>query len=91
MSAHEISDTSETEKPSVLMRVIYALPIIGMFARQIGKNVDNFFWILPILLLCITLAALYWGAVAITMVGLFLVPCMFTFFIMITWPFGSKE
>ena len=28
------------EKPSILMRVIYALPIIGLIARDIAKDPD---------------------------------------------------
>ncbi|MGA0541581.1 hypothetical protein [Neotabrizicola sp. VNH66] len=72
--------------PSRFDRILFSLPIIGIFARDIARDVNNVFWFLPILILGLVLAVQAWGLAALTIFALCLVPMMFLFFVAITWP-----
>tara|TARA_R110002124_G_scaffold58457_1_gene162775 strand:- start:144 stop:383 length:240 start_codon:yes stop_codon:yes gene_type:complete len=72
------------EKPSILMRVIYALPIIGLIARDIAKDPDAIFYALVIFVTIVVLAVKFWGLVALTMTALLLVPVIFILLILIS-------
>lgn len=68
-------------------RILFALPVVGLFARAIDRDVNAFFWLLPIIVLGIVLAVQTWGFAALTMVALACVPLMFAFFVAVCWPF----
>ncbi|MFT4150451.1 MAG: hypothetical protein QM656_09655 [Paracoccaceae bacterium] len=72
--------------PSRMMRLFHAIPLIGWIARDIGRDVNNVFYALPILVLCLVLAVKVWGLAALTLAALAMVPVMFAFFIAISWP-----
>lgn len=77
-----ISPTARPARRSLLSR----LPLIGRIAREIDRDVNNFFWLLPVVILGLVIGVKLWGMVALTMLGLALVPVMFAFFIAISWP-----
>ena len=62
------------------------LPLIGPISRAVGRDIDLIFYLLVIALTVLVLAVKTWGLVALTMTALALVPCMFAFFIAVTWP-----
>lgn len=62
------------------------LPVVGPISRAVGKDTDLVFYLLVIALTALVLAVKTWGLVALTMTALALVPCMFIFFIAVTWP-----
>ncbi|MFE3837770.1 hypothetical protein [Pseudogemmobacter sonorensis] len=72
--------------PSRLDRILFSLPLIGRIAREIAADVDNFFWLLPVVVLGLVLAVMTWGLAALTIAALCLVPLMFVFFVAISWP-----
>ena len=67
-------------------RILFALPVIGIFARDIARDVNNVFWFLPILILALVLAVMTWGPAALVVAALACVPLMFAFFVAISWP-----
>lgn len=73
-------------QPSLFDRVMLALPVIGPLYRAISKDVNLIFWLLPILVLAVVLAMMAWGPAALVMLALAAVPCMFAFFVVVTWP-----
>lgn len=62
------------------------LPLISPLARAMGQDRNLIFYILTILLTVLVLAVKTWGLVALTLTALALVPVMFIFFVLITWP-----
>lgn len=62
------------------------LPVIGPVSRAVGEDTNLLFYILVIALTVLVLAIKTWGVVALTMTALAAVPCMFIFFIAVTWP-----
>ena len=62
------------------------LPLIGWIARDIGRDVNIFFYLLTIAVTVLVLAVKTWGLVALTMAALPMVPVMFGFFIWISLP-----
>ena len=68
--------------PGLLSR----LPVIGPVSRAVGQDINLIFYLLVIALTVLVLAVKTWGLVALTMTALALVPCMFAFFIAVTWP-----
>jgi hypothetical protein len=62
------------------------IPVVGPISRAVGKDTDLVFYLLVIALTALVLAVKTWGLVALTMTALALVPCMFAFFIAVTWP-----
>lgn len=81
-----MQQTAALPAPSRAMRLFHAIPLIGWIAKDIGRDVNNLFYALPILVLCLVLAVKLWGLVALTMTALALVPVMFVIFIWITLP-----
>ncbi len=73
------------------MRIFYAIPVIGHFARDISRDVNNVFYAIVVLVTCVILAIKAWGLAALTVTALALVPIMFVFFVSITWPYPSKR
>ena len=73
------------------MRILYAIPVIGHFARDISRDVNNVFYAIVVLVTCVILAIKAWGLAALTVTALALVPIMFVFFVSITWPYPSKR
>ena len=80
--------TLATNVPAVPLfdRILYRIPVIGLFARAIAQDVSAFFYVLPVFLLGLVLAVQTWGLVALTLTALTCVPLMFLFFIAVTWP-----
>lgn len=72
--------------PPLFDRILYRIPVIGLFARAIAQDVTAFFYVLPVFLLGLVLAVQAWGLVALTLTALFFVPVMFLFFVAVTWP-----
>jgi hypothetical protein len=73
---------SATAKAGLLSR----LPLVGPIARAVDQDINLIFYLLVIALTLLVLAVKLWGLVALTMVALAAVPCMFAFFIAISWP-----
>lgn len=71
--------------------LLFALPVIGRFAREIAEDVDNALYAIVILFTLLVLAALKWGIVVFTLAALCAVPLMFLFFILISWPYSPKR
>lgn len=78
-------------RPPFALRVLFALPLLGTIARDIGRDVNNVFYALVILATCVVLAIKLWGLAALTLTALALVPMMFAFFVAITWPRRSRR
>ncbi|WP_283178208.1 hypothetical protein [Gemmobacter sp. 24YEA27] len=74
--------TSRPARRSLISRI----PLIGRIAREIDQDVNNFFWLLPVVILGLVLGIKFWGMAALTMLALVLVPVVFAFFIAISWP-----
>lgn len=72
--------------PSLFDRILYRIPVIGIFARAIAQDVSAVFYVLPVFLLGLVLAVQTWGLVALTLTALACVPLMFLFFLAVTWP-----
>lgn len=51
-----------------------------------GRGAEMVLWLVPVVLLLLTLAVQTWGPVALTMAALPLVPAMFVIFVWITLP-----
>jgi hypothetical protein len=68
--------------PGLLSR----LPLVGPISRAVGQDINLIFYLLVIALTVLVLAVKTWGLVALTLTALALVPCMFAFFIAVTWP-----
>ncbi|WP_112309710.1 hypothetical protein [Pseudogemmobacter bohemicus] len=81
-----MSDTLALTAPPPRRSLLSRIPLIGRLAREIDRDVNNFFWLLPVFILGLVLGVKFWGLAALTMVALVLVPMMFAFFIAITWP-----
>jgi hypothetical protein len=81
----------QTAQPSLALRLLYAIPLIGWIARDISRDVNNVFYALVILITVEVLAIKLWGLVALTLTALCLVPLMFLFFVAISWPFAPKK
>jgi hypothetical protein len=67
-----------------MTRGIYAVPIIGWIARDVARDIDNFWYALVIFLTVVVLAVKVWGVVALAMTALAMVPVMFAVLIAIT-------
>lgn len=78
--------TVSVPRPSRAGRLLFALPLIGAFARDIERDVENVFWLLPILVLTMAVAVQIWGWAALVLTALAAVPLMFAFFVAISWP-----
>ena len=68
--------------PGLLSR----LPVVGPVSRAVGQDTNLIFYLMVIALTVLVLAVKVWGVVALTMAALAFVPCMFAFFIAVTWP-----
>lgn len=73
-----------TYRPSILMRVIHATPVVGRMAREIAEDVNTVFYALVILLTLVVLAVKAWGIAALAMAALALVPVMFVTLVLIS-------
>lgn len=62
------------------------LPVVGPISRAVGQDTNVLFYLLVIALTVLVLAVKTWGVVALTLTALAMVPCMFIFFIAVTWP-----
>ena len=78
-------------RPSFPMRLLFSLPVIGWFARDIARDTDNAVYAVVVLLTVLILAALKWGVFVFTLAALCAVPVIFLFFVYICWPFPSKS
>ena len=68
--------------PDLLSR----LPVVGPVSRAVGQDTNLIFYLMVIALTVLVLAVKGWGVGALTMAALAFVPCMFVFFIAVTWP-----
>ena len=71
-------------RPPLALRLLYAVPLLGIIARDISNGVDNVFYALMIFVTLIVLAVNVWGVVALAMTALAMVPVMFVLLILIT-------
>lgn len=78
--------TAQTARPSLGLRILYGIPLIGQIARDIAKDVNSVFYLLTIIITLEVLAFQIWGPVVFTLTALCLVPTMFLFFVIICWP-----
>lgn len=67
------------------------LPILSSLARDIDRDINVIFYLLVIALTALVLAVKTWGLAALTLTALAAVPCMFAFFIYISWPFRPAD
>lgn len=67
-------------------RILYSTPVIGRIAREIAQDVNNVFYLLVVVITLEVLGVLLWGPVVLTLTALVLVPLMFLFFVVISWP-----
>jgi hypothetical protein len=81
----------QTARPSLALRLLYAVPLIGWIARDIARDVNNVFYALVILITVEVIAVKLWGLVALTLTALCIVPLMFLFFVAISWPFAPRK
>lgn len=65
-------------------RGLSALPLVGFIARDIARDVNVIFYLLTIFVTLVVLAVKAWGAVALTMTALALVPVVFVLLVLIT-------
>ncbi|MDO8881996.1 MAG: hypothetical protein U0934_02735 [Pseudotabrizicola sp.] len=71
-------------------RLLYRTPVVGRIAREVGQDVNNLFYLLVIVVTLEVLAFRLWGPVVFTLTAIALVPLMFLFFVVISWPGRSK-
>lgn len=83
--------TLTADRPSLAMRILYSVPVIGQIARDIAKDVNNVFYLMAIIVTLEVLAFRMWGPVVFTLSALALVPLMFLFFVAISWPGKSPR
>ncbi len=76
---------SVSESPSA-PGLLSRLPLVGPLSRAVDQDINLIFYLLVIALTVLVMAVKTWGLVALTMTALALVPCMFVFFIAVTWP-----
>jgi hypothetical protein len=81
---------AQTAPLPIGMRILYALPLVGHIARDISRDVNNVFYALVFFVTLVIMAVKIWGLAALTLAALALVPLMFLFFVMISWPYPSK-
>lgn len=82
--------TTQTAPLPLGMRVLYAVPLVGQIARDVSHDVNNVFYALIFVATVVIMAVKVWGLAALTLTALALVPLMFLFFVVITWPYPSK-
>ena len=82
--------TPSFTRPSFGQRLLYGTPVIGRIAREISQDVNNVFYLLVVVLTLEILGFLLWGPVVFTLTALVLVPLMFVFFVVISWPGMSR-
>jgi hypothetical protein len=75
---------AQSPDPSLMMRGIYAVPLVGQIARDIGSDSSNIFYALMIFVTLVVLCVKFWGLAALAMAALTLVPVMFTLLILIS-------
>lgn len=83
--------TPSAVRPSLGMRIVYGIPLIGAIARDIAHDVNNVFYFMIVVITLEVLAFRMWGPVVLTLSALALVPLMFLFFISISWPGRSRH
>lgn len=71
---------------SPLGRFARALPIVGRVIRDVERDIDAVYYLLVIFVTAVVLAVKVWGLPALVLTALALVPVMFLFFILISWP-----
>jgi len=76
--------THSAPRPGPVLRIVYALPIIGQIARDIARDRENIWYALVILLTVLVLAVQTWGVMALSLAALGAVPVMFVVLILIT-------
>lgn len=81
-----MQQSAAAEPASRPASLLYTLPLIGWIARDIHRDVNQVFYALAIVALCLALAVKTWGLAALTLTALALVPVMFVLFIAISWP-----
>lgn len=81
-----LTTPSAPPTPSLGRRLLYATPVVGRIAREISQDVNNVFYLLVVVLTLEILAFIKWGPVVFTLTALILVPLMFVFFVVISWP-----
>ena len=83
--------SARTAPPSLALRVLYGIPLIGRIARDIARDVNNVFYLMIVVVTLEILAIQVWGPVVLTLTALALVPLMFVFFVFISWPGRSPR
>ena len=86
-----MTDMTTQPRPSLPMRALYAVPLIGWVAKDISRDVENAYYAVVILITLEVLAVMTWGLVALTMTALCMVPVMFAVFVYICWPFPPRK
>ncbi|WP_430464976.1 hypothetical protein [Tabrizicola sp.] len=64
----------------------FQIPILSSIGRDIERDPSVIFYLLAIAATILVLAVQTWGLVVLTLTALCLVPLMFVFFVLITWP-----
>lgn len=82
--------TPTVDRPSLGRRILYGIPLIGRIAREVAQDVNNVFYLLVTFITLEVVGFLIWGPVVFTMTALVLVPLMFVFFVVITWPSSGR-
>lgn len=78
--------SQSTATPSPAGRILFATPILGAIARDIGRDVNIVFYLLTILATLMVLAIKLWGIAALVVTYVALVPVIFAVLIWITLP-----
>lgn len=82
--------TPNIDRPSLGRRILYGIPLIGRIAREVAQDVNNVFYLMVVFVTLEVIAFQIWGPVVFTLTALVLVPTMFVFFVVITWPSKSR-
>lgn len=78
--------STDPPAPTRLMRLFFAVPVLGWIAHDISRDTENVFYALAIVVLALVLAVKLWGLAALTLTALALVPVIFVLLITITIP-----
>ncbi|NPD16237.1 hypothetical protein HOY34_13630 [Xinfangfangia sp. D13-10-4-6] len=85
-SAKPITTARTRPSRGILRRIPVLGPVFDRVRREIAQDINNIFWLIPVLVLGMVLAIQTWGLAALAMAALAMVPVMFAFFVAISWP-----
>lgn len=78
--------TPPAPQRSRLDRILRATPVIGRVCREVERDINTIFWLLPVIVLALVLAVMAWGPAALVLTALAAVVFMFWFFFAVSWP-----